>query len=141
MRALLVAVALMLALAPAAVAQDEDDDGPLVDEPVATVTPVPDPCDRPPGSDGDYAYCDDPCERPAGTDGDYAYCPSSPPPRPRPLFASGPGVKKKAAAQPLAAGTLPVTGSEPLLIALVGLGFLLAGAGLRLSAAAPPRSS
>jgi LPXTG-motif cell wall-anchored protein len=34
--------------------------------------------------------------------------------------------------RPIAAGQLPLTGSETVVVALLGLGLLLAGAGLRL---------
>ena len=116
------AAALALALAPAAVAQGPSDD----DEPVpaATVTPG---CERGPGTDADYAYCLDPCIR-GGDDADYAYCVEAESggtvPRPR----------RRAAVQPFAVQTLPMTGGEPWLIAACGAGFLLAGSGLRLRA-------
>jgi len=131
---LLLAALLVLVAAPAAaLAQEEPDDEP---DAVATPdgdpesVPTPDPvCDRG-GPDADYAYCD-PCPSPDAdyqSDGDYAYCAApaggddeegggGPPPR---------------APRPLAAGQLPVTGSEPSLLALLGLGLLLAGTGLRL---------
>jgi LPXTG-motif cell wall-anchored protein len=77
------------------------------------------------GADGEYAPCA-PCSA-TGTDGDYTYCEEAagsagPPPRPAPT----------AAVQPLAARQLPYTGSDAPLIALLGTGLLLAGAGLRL---------
>jgi hypothetical protein len=79
-------------------------------------TPAPDPCATP---DADYVY----------TDNEYAYCTDALP------TGTAPPRRKRApevVALP-AAARLPVTGSEPLLIALAGLGLLLAGSGLRLT--------
>ncbi len=141
-RGAFVAMMLALALAPAAFAQEEED------EPTPTPTPVAG-CERGPGTDADYADCEPPdarcdeegtdadyvygcCRDVDGTDADYVYaCPQfsnaptagPPPPSPPP-----PAAVQALGAQP----ALPMTGSEPLLLALSGLGFLLAGAGLRL---------
>jgi hypothetical protein len=151
---------LMLAMAPAALAQDPDDDAPEADEPEATATATPTPtpvptavpgCERGSGTDADYAYCPDPRCRPRGTDGDYAYdrccredgdeaytdadyvyyCIQAntggrfPPRKKR-------AAPPKSAVQPFAAKQLPLTGTEPLVIALMGFGFLLCGVGLEL---------
>jgi hypothetical protein len=50
-------------------------------------------------------------------------------------------VKRKSAIRPLgvAAQALPMTGGSPAGIALFGLGLLMAGAGLKLRPASPPR--
>jgi hypothetical protein len=101
-------------------------------------TPTPPPgCDRGPGTDADYAYCPDPCLA-EGTDADYAYCADAIPAR---------GVLPKSAptapVQPVAfAAQLPRTGPDALPLALVGLAFLMCGAGLRLllRPAGPPPS-
>jgi len=135
-------VMLLLALAPAVAAQEE---------PATAPEPEPTPatgCERGPGTDADYADCPDTrrcdeggtdadyvygcCGDLDGTDADYVYAcrasgggggptSSRPPPRPRAAVQALGNVR-----------TLPLTGSEPLLIALAGGGFLLAGAGLRL---------
>jgi hypothetical protein len=84
------------------------------------------------GADGDYAYCGPGSCATAGADGDYAYC----------AEAGGAGEILPAhtsAPRRLPSGTLPYTGSEPLVVALLGLGLLLLGAGLR--AVAPVRSA
>ncbi|HVL97411.1 MAG TPA: hypothetical protein VM266_16260 [Solirubrobacteraceae bacterium] len=154
-RSLLLALAVLALAAAPALAQDAgapvqdvsppttvvevpgDGDDPDAD-PDAEATP--DPCERPPGTDGDYADCGDPCvgDVDYGTDADYMYCAAGggggddsggpSPPRPRPVVA-----------QPLPADQLPLTGGEPLALALAGLAFLMCGAGLRLRAPACKR--
>jgi hypothetical protein len=114
--AIIVLAALALGAAPAW-AQDEPP----------TTVPVPTPvgCDRGPGTDADYADCQNPCQV-EGTDGDYAYC----------MAESGPGVTapvpKGPEVRPIAFTQLPLTGDEPLLVALMGLALVMCGAGLRL---------
>lgn len=132
-RGLMIAVLLGLALAPPESAQAQD-----APDPATTPTPG---CERGPGTDADYAYCPDRDCLEEGTDADYVYtvCRATagePPPRPR--------SKRKAVAQPLAvqplpARSLPVTGGGPGPVGLIGLGLLLAGAGLRLRWSAGPR--
>ena len=122
---LVVAGALALGLAPAGFAQEPDD------EPVPEATATPEGCEkRGPGTDGDYAYCPGVCaDDEETTDADYVYCvvanSGGAPPRPK---------RRTAAAQPLAAQALPMTGGEPWLVAACGAGFLMAGTGLRLRA-------
>ena len=116
------------------IAQDPEDDP--TDEPEVTATPdataTPDGCDRGEGTDADYMYCGDRCRD--GADGaDYTYycledSAGSGAPRP---------TRKRAAIRPLAvaqATTLPMTGGSPLPVALVGIGLLMAGAGIRVRA-------
>lgn len=129
-----IAVLLVLALAPVAIAQEDEDVEP---EPTTTVVPV-DGCDRGPGTDADYAYCGDPsCEDAdqvygAGADADYVYgCPTSDG-VPLPSTPGGGAIPR---ARPIAAATLPLTGGEAPLLALLGAGFLLVGTGLRLRTA------
>ena len=96
---------------------------------------VPDACSGT-GADADYAYCPGPgCrfdQQNYGADGQYTYCASGaaghPPPQP------------KRATLPISAGTLPLTGEDPLQVALFGLAFLMLGAGLRLKLSRPVRS-
>lgn len=98
----------------------------------ATPTATPDPCLlRPAGTDGDYAYCGNICETTDADyqgDGDYAYCPNS---GAIPSNPTGTVEKRNEAAAALPASALPLTGSEPWLVALAGFGLLLAGLGLR----------
>ena len=139
-RGVFIAVMLVLALAPAATAQDDDA------EPAPTPAPVTG-CERGPGTDADYADCEPDrrcdeastdadyvygcCDDLDGTDADYVYAcevqgsPTADDPSPRP--PPRPAVQALGA-QP----TLPMTGNEPLGVALAGAGMLLAGAGLRL---------
>src|SRR3954452_3587296 len=86
------------------------------------------------GADADYAYCNG-C-RQSGTDADYEFC------------AAAGGGAHPAQARPAAqvrrvvVSRLPYTAGDPLALALVGVAFLLGGAGLRLtlsSGARPPR--
>ena len=139
MRTLLLALLLAAFAAAPAVAQDPDpvDDGPDVEQPeadeeVEEPEPTPDPCD---GADAQYLpeECGyDPCEGADfdyGADGDYAYCPQA--------SGNGPprGRKRRdapAVAAPAALRTLPLTGSEVLLVGMLGVAFLLGGSGLRL---------
>jgi hypothetical protein len=119
MRLLLAVLAAALALGAApALAQDEEP------------TPAPTPgCERGPGTDADYADCPtEPCAV-EGPDADYAYCAEAIPAR---------GIVPKSAPRapevaPVAfPAQLPRTGGEPLPLALIGLAFLMCGAGLRL---------
>jgi hypothetical protein len=104
----------------------QQDQVPPVSTPEAPATPCPE------GADGDYSYCN-PCHS-AGADGDYAYCAASgegaqPPPAPTSV--------PTAAVQPIAAHQLPLTGGDPLLVALFGAGLLLTGLGLRRAGPTP----
>jgi hypothetical protein len=142
--ALLAAPAATLAQDPAStpspeatVAPDDPDDDVLApDEIPPESTPEPDrPCGGP-EVDGDYAPCT-PCPE-SGADADYQYC--------LPLEAGrGEGTPEPAAvaARPLATRQLPLTGGDPLVVALLGAGLLLAGTGLRLRLrpGAPPPSA
>jgi hypothetical protein len=114
------ALLLVLALTGTAWAQEPVDEPGVVeevpgapeDDPGDAEEPVPevgeDACEGG-GADADYAYCG-PCGAPVdGADADYVYCHG-----------------------PVAAEQLPLTGSEPLILALLGLGLGAAGAGLRL---------
>lgn len=80
------------------------------------------------GADADYAYCEQE-ECVEGADEDYVYdvaCfPGAAGGDPRPGGGEGP------AARALPAAQLPLTGGEPLVIALFGAAFVLLGAGLR----------
>lgn len=142
MRLLAIMLAL-LALAPAAYAQDVEDPG---DEPVVEETPVADetpvavdddyyalPCGEDyydlPG--GDYYYCV-PQREDAGGDG--APVNKNPPaaPTPTPSATSVP-IQTPLAPEPqaVAAATLPVTGGSPVVVGLIGVSMLLTGAGGR----------
>lgn len=143
-RLLLLASALLALSAAPAFAQDatptatpddsvlRQDQVPPVSTPEAPTTPCPE------GADADYSYCN-PCQSP-GADGDYAYCAESgaggePPPVPKGM--------PTAAVRRIAAHQLPLTGGDPLLLALFGTGLLLTGLGLRrvdLRRAGPTRS-
>ena len=97
-------------------------------------------CEGTDGTDGDYTYCG--CGDEVGTEGDYVYCPAARP-------GGGPGArvdddddsgggKRRGgpggdvdAAQALP-NTLPLTGGHPAVISMIGLGFLMVGAGGRL---------
>ena len=149
-RTIALVVALLALTAPVALAQDPFDD-PMEPEPTTApdVTATPDEADPDPepeatatpegcddrgaGTDGDYAYCPGICADDESTDADYVYCVQAD-------SGGGPPVPKRkrtspaSAIQPLPAQQLPLTGSEPWLIAACGAGFLMAGAGLRLRA-------
>ena len=131
-RLLLLASALLALSATPAFAQDatptatpddsvlRQDQVPPVSTPEAPAAPCPE------GADADYSYCN-PCQS-SGADGDYAYCAENgaggqPPPVPE--------ARPVAAVQPIAAHQLPLTGGDPLLVALFGTGLLMTGLGLR----------
>lgn len=98
-------------------------------------------CEGADGTDGDYTYCG--CRDTVGMEGDYLYCAASP------TSATAPAVEKRTerrrsepaavnASQALPA-SLPLTGGNPSVVALIGLGFVLVGLGgrLRLGATRP----
>jgi hypothetical protein len=113
------------------VIEDEGGDEPVGDD---------EPADGEEPVDGDDAYVCEP-----GGEGDYVYCVNDggggscencdggvqqedgPPPPPAPAAVAAPSQ-----AQALPATTLPLTGGSPLVVALVGLGLVLMGAGGRL---------
>ena len=112
--------------------QDAPDDGVLDDGEIPPES-TPDPGDEDgctPGADGDYGYCgqnDCPVQSP---DSDYAYCVPQPANRGEGA-GSGPGAEVRS----ISSGQLPLTGpsAPPLLLALVGAGFLCLGTGLKLT--------
>ena len=150
MRALL-SIALVLAFAGTAWAQeppeapglpapieagvDGDEDGELEEEEDGEGEDV---CERG-GADAEYGYCE-PCpdgadKEYAGADETYACYPSS---------AGGPGPRRRPAGEARAlpaATTLPLTGGEPLVLALLGIGLVSAGAGARLLLRRPAPAS
>jgi hypothetical protein len=135
---LLCTLLLAAAMAPAALAQDPDE--PVDDVP--TVEPddgILDPEEIPPESTPFPEPCAPGAPAPEGTDADYYYYCDAAPTAGRPP-ESPRRESPTAQVQPLAAQQLPLTGSEPLLMALFGAGFLLAGAGLRLTLDDPRRS-
>src|SRR5690349_8533977 len=143
-RLLLLACALLALSAAPAFAQDAtppptatptatpDDSVLRQDEvpPVSTPDTPDSPC--PEGADADYNYCN-PCQTPgAGADGDYSYCPEAAGGAGRPPVGT-----PAAAVVPIAAHQLPLTGGDPLLVALFGTGLLLTGLGLRRAGPTP----
>lgn len=106
----------------------------LAQAPVATPTAgiededVTDPVDDEQPVEGDDAYTDG-CSV-AGTDADYVYCEAAGTGGPPPKRKDRPAV---VAAQAVPAGTLPLTGGAPGLVAGFGLGLTLMGAGLRIA--------
>lgn len=151
---LLVAVVALFAWPVAALAQDPPPEDPVEtvdpDTPVSDddpgddvldpdeIPPDPDDGTEPgddegcvPGPDGDYAYCE-PCPEDGTPDGDYAYCVPQPAGGGGPTQEDDPPPAPRGEVRRVAAGQLPYTGSEPLLLALIGLGFLLTGTGTRL---------
>ncbi len=134
-RRLLVPLCLLaLALfAPPAFAQSDDivvpDTTPAAEEtPTPDETAAPDDTAPPDDSitDGDYVNY---CTAPVGTDGDYVYCAAA-----RGVRRSRPRAKRdrRVAVTQALPDTLPLTGGSPFVVALIGLGFVLTGAGGRL---------
>ena len=154
----LLAVAALLGAATPALAQDPngtpdavatetpDPDATETPDPDATETPTPDAtedvCSRG-GADAQYADCA-PCSADSAdadytygcacrlrdaADADYTYvCLAASGGGPTPV----PSHPARAVQQAQALHTLPLTGGQPILVGLIGLSFVLGGAGLRL---------
>lgn len=151
MRLFLVLLAVLLLAAPVAAAQSptvtptagiEDEDPGVVDDPGdAADEDVGDDDeilqDEIPGDDSDYTnYC-------TGSDGDYAYYEYCYPSVPNPQEDGQPGAGDGGGKDPddvapagltgaTSPGSLPRTGGEPLILALLGLALISMGAGGRL---------
>ena len=127
MRALWVAL-VVLALVPAVAFAQEESPTP---EPSPTVAPeAPDDACQRGGADADYVYCDQDDSCVEGADSDYVYDVECFPSAGEGDDESG-GGGPPPAPRALPAAQLPLTGGEPLVIALLGAAFVLLGAGLR----------
>ena len=86
------------------------------------------------GTDGDYTYCGCDVDT-VGTEGDYVYCAAGEggPRTDKPENGGQPQVVAATTPQALPASTLPMTGDNPITLAMIGLGFVLVGAGGRLT--------
>lgn len=126
---------------PGATEQVEPEGTATPDDPIVEEDPYSTPgCEEADGTDTDYTYCGCSADS-VGTEGDYVYCAAAVPgggeprSRARRRRTSGPRSRSRedavSAVRTLPA-SLPLTGGSPLVIALIGVGFVLIGTGGRL---------